>query len=100
MRVPLVDLRAQFLPIRDEIMRAIEDVFDSMHLFLGPQLRAFEEEFAAYCGASYCVGVSNGTDALHLALRAAASAKATKWLRSRTHFSPLPKPSSWPAPRQ
>ena len=71
MRVPLVDLRAQFLPIRDEIMRAIEDVFDSMHLFLGPQLRAFEEEFAAYCGTTHCIGVGNGTDALHLALRAA-----------------------------
>jgi dTDP-4-amino-4,6-dideoxygalactose transaminase len=52
-------------------MRAIEDVFDSMHLFLGPQLHAFEEEFAAYCGARYCAGVGNGTDALHLALRAA-----------------------------
>ena len=71
MRVPLVDLSAQFEPLRGEIMRAIEDVFDSMHLFLGPRLRAFEEEFAAYCGARYCVGVGNGTDALHLALRAA-----------------------------
>jgi dTDP-4-amino-4,6-dideoxygalactose transaminase len=71
MRVPLVDLPAQFLPIRCEVMRAIEDVFDSMHLFLGPQLHAFEDEFAAYCGARYCVGVANGTDALHLALRAA-----------------------------
>jgi dTDP-4-amino-4,6-dideoxygalactose transaminase len=69
--IPLVDLSAQFQPIRDEIMHAIEDVFDSMHLFLGPQLHAFEKEFAAYCGASYCAGVGNGTDALHLALRAA-----------------------------
>jgi dTDP-4-amino-4,6-dideoxygalactose transaminase len=71
MRVPLVDLGAQFQPLRGEIMRAIEDVFDSMHLFLGPRLHAFEEEFAAYCGARYCVGVGNGTDALHLSLRAA-----------------------------
>jgi dTDP-4-amino-4,6-dideoxygalactose transaminase len=71
MRVPLVDLSAQFQPIRAEIMGAIEDVFDSMHLFLGPRLRAFEEEFAAYCGVRYCTGVGNGTDALHLALRAA-----------------------------
>ena len=52
-------------------MRGIEDVFASMQLFLGPQLHAFEEEFAMYCGAAHCVGVGNGTDALHLALRAA-----------------------------
>jgi dTDP-4-amino-4,6-dideoxygalactose transaminase len=71
MRIPLVDLRAQFLPIRGEIMQAIEEVLESMHLFLGPNVEAFEREFAAYCGAGACVGVANGTDALHLALRAA-----------------------------
>jgi dTDP-4-amino-4,6-dideoxygalactose transaminase len=71
MQVPLVDLRAQFESIRAEIMPAIEDVFDSMQLFLGPQSRAFEGEFAAHCGASYCVGVGSGTEALHLALLAA-----------------------------
>ena len=52
-------------------MRAIEDVLDSMHLFLGPNVQLFEQEFAAYCGASFGIGVGNGTDALHLALRAA-----------------------------
>jgi dTDP-4-amino-4,6-dideoxygalactose transaminase len=52
-------------------MAAIEDVLDSMHLFLGPSNAAFEEEFAAYCGTRACVSVGNGTDALHLALRAA-----------------------------
>src|SRR5258708_38498297 len=72
MRVPLVDLVAQFQPIRSEVMQAIEDCLDSMHLFLGPNTHAFEEEFAAYCGTRYCVSVANGTDALHLALRAAA----------------------------
>src|SRR5712691_7983752 len=71
MRVPLVDLSAQFEPIRNEVMRAIEAVLDSMHLFLGPNTLAFEDEFAAYCGARDCVSVGNGTDALHLALRAA-----------------------------
>jgi dTDP-4-amino-4,6-dideoxygalactose transaminase len=70
-QIPLVDLAAQFQPIRDEVMEAIAQVLDSMHLFLGPQLHAFEEEYAAYCRADYCVGVGNGTDALHLALRAA-----------------------------
>ena len=63
MRVPLVDLTAQFQPIKGEVMRAIEEVLDSMQLFLGPNTRAFEEEFAAYCGTRSCVTVGNGTDA-------------------------------------
>src|SRR6516165_8514325 len=71
MRVPLVDLNAQFACIRDEVLEAIENVLGSMHLFLGPQTAAFEEEFASYCDTEFCVAVSNGTDALHVALRAA-----------------------------
>ena len=71
MRVPLVDLTAQFRPIKQEVMKAIEDVLDEMHLFLGPNTQAFEDEFAAYCNVGKCVTVANGTDALHLALRAA-----------------------------
>jgi dTDP-4-amino-4,6-dideoxygalactose transaminase len=70
-RVPLVDLTAQFQPIKSEVMQAIEDVLESMHLFLGPNTAAFEAEFAVYCGGRYCISVANGTDALHLALRAA-----------------------------
>src|SRR5262249_27977644 len=49
---------------------AIENVLDGMQLYLGPQLAAFEEEFAAYCGCAEGVGLSTGTDALALALRA------------------------------
>jgi dTDP-4-amino-4,6-dideoxygalactose transaminase len=71
MTIPLCDLAAQFRPLKAEVMRAIEDVLDSMHLFLGPNTAAFESEFAAYCGTQFCVTVANGTDALHLALRAA-----------------------------
>jgi dTDP-4-amino-4,6-dideoxygalactose transaminase len=71
MRVPLVDLAVQFQSIRDEIMPALEEVLGSAQFFLGPHTQAFEAEFAAYCGAQHGVGVSNGTDALHLALRAA-----------------------------
>jgi dTDP-4-amino-4,6-dideoxygalactose transaminase len=52
-------------------MAAIEEVLASGQLFLGPNTRAFEEEYAAYCGTQFCIGVGNGTDALHLALRAA-----------------------------
>ncbi len=70
MQIPLVDLRAQHQTIKHEIASAIEGVLDGMHLFLGPQTEAFEREFAAYCGCQYGVGLSNGTDALILALRA------------------------------
>jgi len=69
--IPLVDLVAQFQSLRFEVMAAIEDVLGSGQLFLGPQTQAFETEYAAYCGSRFAVGVSNGTDALHLALRAA-----------------------------
>ncbi len=68
--IPLVDLRAQYAPLKDEILTAIAGVLDSMHLFQGPQQRAFEEEFARFCGSREAIGVSNGTDALELALRA------------------------------
>src|SRR5262249_40441737 len=70
-RVPQVDLRAQFDTLRSEVMLAIEQVLESGMLFLGPRPRQFEPDFAAYCGTGSAVAVSNGTDALHLALRAA-----------------------------
>jgi dTDP-4-amino-4,6-dideoxygalactose transaminase len=70
MQIPLVDLHAQFQPIKPKIIAAIEDVLDNMHLFLGPQNQAFENEFARYCGCQYGIGLSSGTDALTLALRA------------------------------
>src|SRR5438477_11810679 len=70
MQIPLVDLAGQFRSIRSEIIRGIEDALESMHLFLGPNTRAFEQEFAAYCGAEHAIGVGSGTDALYLALRA------------------------------
>lgn len=70
MRVPFVDLVAQYRPIREEILAAIGGVLDRMDLVLGPNVRAFEEELAAYCGTRDAVGVNSGTDALYLALRA------------------------------
>src|SRR5436305_1357273 len=70
MKIPLVDLQAQYWTIRHEVMAAIEQVLANMQLFLGPQTQAFEQEFAHYCGCRYGVGLSSGTDALALALRA------------------------------
>lgn len=70
MRIPLVDLRAQYQTIKYEITAAFEDVLENMQLFLGPQTQQFENEFATYCGCRYGIGLSSGTDALALALRA------------------------------
>jgi dTDP-3-amino-2,3,6-trideoxy-4-keto-D-glucose/dTDP-3-amino-3,4,6-trideoxy-alpha-D-glucose/dTDP-2,6-dideoxy-D-kanosamine transaminase len=64
------DIRRQNGAIRHEIDMAIGRVLDRGWYILGPEVRAFEEEWAAYCGAAYCVTVGNGTDALELALRA------------------------------
>ena len=70
MQIPLVDLQAQYQTIKHEVRAAFEDVLEHMQLFLGPHSRAFENEFAAYCGCEFGVGLSSGTDALVLALRA------------------------------
>jgi dTDP-4-amino-4,6-dideoxygalactose transaminase len=71
MQVPLVDLRVQYQALKPEILAAVADVFEGMQLFLGPNVRAFEEEFAAYCQAQQAIGVGSGTNALILSLRAA-----------------------------
>jgi dTDP-4-amino-4,6-dideoxygalactose transaminase len=70
LRIPLVDLHAQYQTIKHEILATFEDVLENMQLFLGPQVQEFEQEFAAYCGCRYGIGLSSGTDALVLALRA------------------------------
>ena len=68
--IPLVDLRAQYATIRDEVRPAIDEVLESMQLTIGPNVRAFDEEWAAYCGTKHAIGVGSGTDALQLAIRA------------------------------
>jgi dTDP-4-amino-4,6-dideoxygalactose transaminase len=68
MRVPLVDLRAAYLPVQGAFEAALREVLDGMQLMLGPQSRAFEAEFAAYCEAPHGLGVGNGTEALFAAL--------------------------------
>ena len=67
MTIPLVDLKAQYLSIKDEIDAAIQRVVDSTSFIMGPEVRAFEEEFARFCGVQHVVGVDSGTAALHLA---------------------------------
>jgi dTDP-3-amino-3,4,6-trideoxy-alpha-D-glucose transaminase len=68
--VPLFDTKTPLEPLRSEIAAAIAGVVEDGRFILGPNVRAFESEFAAYCGAGHAVGVANGTDAITLALRA------------------------------
>ena len=69
--IPFVDLKAQYISVKDEVNAAIQKVLDTCEFTLGSEVAAFEEEFAAYCQASHGIGVNTGTSALHLALLAA-----------------------------
>lgn len=70
MKAQLLDLEPQHRSIRDEILGALENLIDSNQFILGPAVRHLEDAIAAYCGVSYAVGVSSGTDALLVALMA------------------------------
>ncbi len=70
-RVPYLDLRAQYESIKSELEPAIRAVFESNAYILGPAVEQFERDFARFCGAGECVAVNNGTAALHLAFMAA-----------------------------
>lgn len=71
MKIPMVDLKKQLVEIRVEIEEGIRSVLDNTQFILGPNVQALESETAAYLGARHAIGVASGTDALHLALRAA-----------------------------
>ena len=68
--VPFVDLKAQFRAIRAEVVPRMMEVMEEATFILGPDVAAFEENFATYVGARYCVGVESGTAALQFALEA------------------------------
>jgi dTDP-4-amino-4,6-dideoxygalactose transaminase len=69
--IPFLDLKAQYAGIRAEVEAAVGRVLESGHYVLGPEVEAFEREFAAYCDAPHAIAVNSGTSALHLALLAA-----------------------------
>jgi dTDP-4-amino-4,6-dideoxygalactose transaminase len=70
-RFDFLDLRAQFATIREEVMQAVAQVFESQYFILGPEVKLLEEEVAAMLGAKFAVGCASGTDALILSLLAA-----------------------------
>jgi dTDP-4-amino-4,6-dideoxygalactose transaminase len=70
MQVPLLDLRAQYTPLKPQFLAAIEEVCDSQALVLGPKTDAFEKAVAIYSGAKHAIGCSSGTDAQLMLLMA------------------------------
>src|SRR6202162_2411299 len=70
-KVPYLDLKAQYHSIKPEIDAAIASVLESSQFILGSEVAAFEQEFATYSGAAECIALNSGTSALHLALLAA-----------------------------
>lgn len=69
-QIPLLDLKAQYQTIRDEVRQVVDHVLDNGRYILGPEVSKLEEEIAQFCGVKFAVGVANGTDALLLALDA------------------------------
>jgi aminotransferase EvaB len=70
MTIPVWSYREEYKELRRELLDAVDNVFSSGRLILGPNVEAFEREFAAYCGAAHGVGLDNGTNAITLALKA------------------------------
>lgn len=70
MKVPFVDLKAQYLSLKDEIDAAIAEVMSETAFISGRYATAFDNEFASYLGVNHCVAVANGTDAIEIALKA------------------------------
>lgn len=68
--IPLVDLQTQSRAIKADVLRRMEQVIDNARYILGQEVQQFEQQFASYCGTEHCVGMANGTEAIHLALRA------------------------------
>lgn len=70
MAIPFLDLRLQYLALKDEIDSVVQEAMENASFIGGPNVSAFEEEFATFCKTKYCAGVGSGTDALRLALLA------------------------------
>jgi dTDP-4-amino-4,6-dideoxygalactose transaminase len=84
--IPLVDLKAQYKNIKDDVDTAMARVLENTSFILGPEVKALEAEFAEYCEAKHCIGVSSGTDAIHLVLRAAGVAPGDEVITSPLTF--------------
>jgi len=80
MNIPLVDLKANYVSIKNEIDSVIQDVLNSSSFIMGPFVKRFEENFARFCQVKHAVGCANGTAAVHLALLVAGVKKGDEVL--------------------
>src|SRR5258708_19717294 len=96
--VPFLDVHAAYRELRDELDAACRRVMDSGIYILGPEVDAFEASFARYCGATHCVGVANGLDALHLILRAYGIGEGDEVIVPSNPFISTSLPLSFPGP--
>jgi dTDP-4-amino-4,6-dideoxygalactose transaminase len=86
MRIPFVDLKSQYEAIKEEIDEAIAGVIKETAFVGGEYVKRFEEEFAGFCRAKYCIGVGNGTDALFVALKVLGVGKGDEVLTAANSF--------------
>src|ERR1700730_11167996 len=98
LKVPLVDLQAQYRPLRDEILSAVTRVCDSQRFIMGPEIGALEDDLARMLGIDHTVAVSSGTDALLLALMTLGIGPGDEVITSAHSFLPAPSSVSAPAP--
>ncbi|MFP4369720.1 MAG: DegT/DnrJ/EryC1/StrS family aminotransferase [Candidatus Kapaibacterium sp.] len=86
MKIPFIDLKAQYDSIKDEIGPAIQSVIDRTAFAGGPETELFEKKYADYIGTNYCTGVNSGTSALHLALLALGIGKGDEVITAPNTF--------------
>src|SRR5687767_9251110 len=84
--VPLLDLKAQYAPLREEILAAVTRVCDSQRFIMGPEIDALEQELSSMIGVRHAVAVSSGTDALLLALMALGITRGDEVITSAYSF--------------
>lgn len=86
MNIPLVDLKAQYENIKDEINEAINAVISKTAFVGGPFVSEFETNFANFCNVKHCVGVGNGTDAIFIALKCLGIGKGDEVITAANSF--------------
>lgn len=86
MKIPFVDLKAQYKSIKEEIKLEVEKVFQNTNFILGEPVAEFEKNFAGFCNSKFCIGVASGTDALQLALRVLGIGKGDEVITAANTF--------------
>ena len=91
MKIPLVDLKAQYLSIKEEIDSAIQEILDTTRFFMGPPVKNFEENLAKFCDCKYAIGVNSGSSALFLVLKAFGIKKGDEIITAPNSFIATPE---------